>query len=82
MAQLLAYRYHLKDTLSKLLREYIQIREEREESILKGLNELVVVTDKNLRIISSNEAARGIFRLSEEKIISQPLLAVFSLKGF
>lgn len=81
LVQLLVYRYHLKDTLSKVLIEYIQIGEKREESILKGLSELIIVTDRNLNIISSNETTKDVLQVSEAAIVGKPLLAVISLKN-
>lgn len=80
LAQFLIYSYHLKDALFNALKEYIRIREKREESILKGLKELVVVTDENLNIVSTNEAVLETTGLLENEIIHHPLLKIFPLK--
>lgn len=79
LAQFLMYSYHIKDALSKILKEYIQLGEKREESILRGLSELVVVTDKDLNILSTNEAAEEALNLPTASIIRHPLLNILPL---
>lgn len=56
LAQYLMSTYNLKDTISKVLTETLLVGEKREQSILQGLNELVLVTDINLKILSYNSA--------------------------
>ena len=80
LAQFLMYTYHIKDTISKILKEYIQIGEKREESILQGLSEIVVVTDKNLTVISVNESAEKSLGVNAAGIIGKSLLAAVPLK--
>lgn len=79
LAQFLMRTYHLKDTISKLLTEHIEIGEKREHSILQGLNELVLVTDINFKILSSNEAAEKAL-IVPGNIIGNNLLSVLHLK--
>lgn len=79
LVQLLARTYNLKDRISKLLSERIQLGKIREESIMSGLSELVFVTDRNLRIVSANEAVERTQGLPPEKIIGQYLLDVVPL---
>lgn len=80
LAQFLMYSYHIKDTLSKILKEYIQIGEKREESILQGLSEIVVVTDRNLNIISINESAEKSLGISASGLIGKSLVTAIPLQ--
>lgn len=80
LAQFLMYTYHIKDTLSKILKEYIQIGEKREESILQGLTEIVVVTNRDLSIISINESAEKSLGLNALGVIGKSLLTAIPLR--
>lgn len=80
LSQFLMHSYHFKDALSQLLKEYIQIGEKREESILTSLSELIIVTDQSLNIISTNEAVEEALSLSPSEIIYHSLLKVLPLK--
>lgn len=80
IAQLLMRTYHIKDILSKSLAKTIEIAELREKSILQGLNELVLVTDRNLRILSANEAVERTLNILLSEIIGHPFFEVFSLQ--
>src|SRR3989344_9528837 len=79
LAQFLMSTYHLKDTISKLLTQHIEIREKREKSILSGLNELVIVTDINLKILSFNGAVEKTLKLPGI-ILGSSLLEAIRLK--
>jgi len=79
LAQFLMSTYHLKDTISKLLSEHIEIGEKREQSILSGLNELVIVTDINLKILSFNGAVEKTLKLPGI-ILGSSLLEAIRLK--
>lgn len=81
LAHLLMSNYHLKDRLFEILRAYAQLGEQREESILRSLKELIIVTDKNLKIISVNEAVEEALQLSTPEIISRPLFDIIPLKN-
>lgn len=80
LAQILTRNYHLKDAVSKMLSEYIKIEERREESILTGLSEIIVVTDRNLKILSVNNATERALGLSDSELIQKPFLQVFPIK--
>ena len=79
LAQFLMTTYRLKDTLSKLLTEHIEIGEKREQSILQSLNELVLVTDIDSKIISSNDAVEKSLKVPGT-IVGSNLLNVVRLK--
>lgn len=78
LAEYLMSTYRLKETISKILTEHIQLGEKRERSILEGLNELVLVTDVNLKILSFNEAAQ---KSLTENILGNNLLLALRLKS-
>jgi|SRR3989344_1471483 len=79
LAQYLMSTYHIKDTLSKLLTKRIEIGEEREQSILSGLTELVLVTDINLKVLSFNEAFERTLGFSEV-ILGKNLFEILRLR--
>lgn len=80
LANLLIYSYHLKDTLFHTLKEYARIGEKREGSILTGLSEMVIVTDKDFNIISASEAVTKTLKLPTEEIISRNIFNILPLK--
>lgn len=79
LAQLLTQTYNLKDTISKLLSEHIQLGKIREQSIMKSLNELVLITDLDLHILSVNDAVERALGLLIQDILNKELLKVLSI---
>jgi PAS domain S-box-containing protein len=80
LAQFLINTYKLKSTISNLLGRHIQISERREESIVQGLNELVIVTDLNLLITDSNDTIEKALGLSADEIKGKSLLDIVPLR--
>ena len=80
LAQLLNHTYHIKDTISRLMSENLYQGKLREKSILSGLKELVLVTDKDLKILSVNRAAEQIVESVHDQIIGKQLLDVLPLQ--
>ena len=80
LAQLLVKNYQLKDAVSKILEKYLKIGESRERSILRGLNEMVIVTDSSLGIISINNAVEKLLRISSEEIAGRQLLQAIPMR--
>lgn len=76
LAQTITRTYHIKDNLSKKLGQYLQISESKSESILRGLNDFVLITDNKLTIISANEAVQKMLKKGEYDLIKKPLLEV------
>lgn len=72
--------YNLKDSISKILSETLAIGKRREQSILQGLNELVLVTDTNFKILSFNEVVEKTLNL-EGKVTGEHILSVLKLKN-
>lgn len=80
LAQLLNRNYYIKDVLSRILSENLHLGQQREESILKGLNELVLVTDKDLKLLSVNQAVEEATNLSTSQILGRPLFDILPIK--
>lgn len=81
LAQYLVYRYRLKDTIFKVLKEYAETGEQREASILNNISEIVVVTDQNLKILSTNEAFEQSLNIIQENYINQLMMQIVPLKN-
>lgn len=79
LAQLLVRNYQLKDTISKALAKYLQLSESKGESILQNVNELVLTTDKDLKIISINTAFEKTFKIHTIDVEKKDLLQIISL---
>lgn len=77
---LIARSYHLKDSLSKILSEHIQMGKIREESILSGLNELVIVTDLNLGVLYLNSQAEKELGFNNSQVMRHHLFAILNLR--
>lgn len=80
LAQLLIRTYHLKEALSNVLSQYLKLGQQREKSLLKGLTELVVVTDANLKILSVSEAVEKSLNLSAAELLGNSLFIALPLK--
>lgn len=81
LARYIVYRYHLKDTVFGVLKEYAKTGEQRESSILNNISELVIVTDKNLKILSINEALEQSLNITREDCIGHSMLEIVPLKN-
>lgn len=79
LAQILVKNYQIKDTIAKALGRYLQIGESREKSILQNLNELVIVTDENLMIVSINTAVEKYFRIDSIDAVNKDFLEIIPL---
>ncbi|MCL4366391.1 PAS domain-containing protein [Patescibacteria group bacterium] len=79
LAHFLIYNYRLKDKLFKTAKEYAQVGQQREESILVSLQEIIIVTNTQLQILSANTTAEKILHLSQSELAHQPLLKVLPL---
>ncbi len=72
--------YHFKDSLLGSLKKELSLAESEQTAILQGISEMVFVTDKNLNIISCNEAAEKIFSKSNSQIINHQLFDILLIK--
>ncbi len=73
--------YRLKGILSQLLQEMLDLGKTREDSIIDELDELIFVVDRNLKIISSNQAAQRALGQRGEKLKDQLFFKVVDLRN-
>lgn len=86
--QLVVSRYNLKDALSNMLSTQLKLTDtelkltkKRQESLLGGLSDIVIVTNIHLHILSFNEATTQALHLSASELLERPLLDILYLKG-
>ncbi len=70
----------VKNKFTSFLRDYIYMSESRQKSIMTALSNLVIVTDKNLNIVTVNTALERLLRVSASQVLSKPLFQIISLK--
>lgn len=83
LAQILSSRYHLKDKLSQILEAQVQsLNKEIEvhESIIEHVEELVIITDRSLNILSFNKAVENLFDSTIDQMKNKPLLESLDLR--
>lgn len=71
--------YHFKDTLLEVLKKQIILQDIHEKSILRHIQELIIITDKNLHIISVNEAAEKSLLLPKADLLQKAIFEVLFL---
>lgn len=72
--------YYLKDSVLKLLNKEINVNKQQQQSVLKGIDELVLTTDTNLNILSTNDAVEKLLNLSTGEVVNHNLLQIFNMK--
>ncbi len=72
--------YYLKDAVAKVLSREVRTKELQQELVLQGLNELVVVTNKDLIVVSANESAEKMLSSTGAVILKRPIFDVLFLK--
>lgn len=77
--QLVASRYNFKGLISDLLERHIKLSSSREQSLLSGLSDLVIMTDRDLKITSVNEAAVKILGNSPSQLQGRSLADILFL---
>lgn len=77
---LIGSRYNVKDAVVKILTRQIKLSELREQTLLSGLSDIVLILDTNLRILSFNEAAERVLGLSAPEIANRKLFEIVFLK--
>lgn len=70
-----------KNTLTEFLKDYIYTSESRQKSILTALNNMVIVTDKNLSILTVNNSLERLLRLPISQMLNKPLFEIIKLKS-
>lgn len=76
IAYIISKQYHLKDALMNAL----NIKIKTTEAILKNLPELIIVTDQNFNILSTNDAAARTLQRSRSELLNKPLFDILLLK--
>jgi hypothetical protein len=76
IAYIVSHYYHIKDKLFKQLQTQVVA----DEIILQNLNELVIITDLQLNILSANEAVGKMLHLSIAEILDKPIFSVILLQ--
>jgi hypothetical protein len=70
----------VKNKFNSFLREYIYMSESRQKSIMTALSNLVIVTDKDLKIVTVNTALERLLRISASQVLTKPLFQIIQLK--
>lgn len=73
--------YSLKDKLLQVVKKELKLKEIQHQALLQGISDIIFVTDKNLDIISTNEAAEKELSLPESGIIHRPLFDVLFIRN-
>ncbi len=81
LSQFLMNTYNIKDKLTKILGESILIGKVRENFILSGLNELVIVTNQQLQVTSSSESVVKTLKKAQEEIVNKSIFEILPLKS-
>lgn len=80
LALYLSHSNSVKTRFNNFLRDYIEMSEKRQKSILTALSNMVIITDKDLKILSINIAVERLFRISIPQIQNHPLSELLTLK--
>jgi PAS domain-containing protein len=80
LIQFISKTYHLNEVLYRNVSGNLKISTGREHSLLKGLKDIVIITDDKLRVVSLNESAAKTFNLSQEEYQKKSLLEVLILE--
>ena len=80
LALYLSHSNGVKTKFNNFLRDYIEMSEKRQKSIMTALSNMVIITDKNLNVVSINIAVERLFRTSIHQIQGKPLAEFLILK--
>lgn len=80
LALFLSHNNSAKNSFTNFLKDYIYMSESRQKSILTALSNLVIITDKNLSIVSVNTALERLLRLSAPQVIGKPIFEFIKLR--
>lgn len=72
--------YTLKDRLFEIVKKELKLKQIQHQTLLKGISDIIFVVDKNLNIISTNEAAEIELSLPQSAIIQRPLFDVLFIR--
>lgn len=80
LALYLSHSNSVKSKFNNFLKDYIQMSEKRQKSILTALSNLVIITDKNLGVVSINIAVERLLRTSIHQVEGKPISEILTLK--
>src|SRR5258708_3089248 len=75
IAYIITQKYHLKGMLTIMLKKQI----EKDEAILESIQELIIVTDTNLHILSVNDAVERALLKTRAELLDMPLFTAIQL---
>lgn len=76
VSYIISQHYHFKDKLSKMLHSQVI----RDETIFANIEELIIITDTKLRILSINDAVEKSIQKSDTQMIGQPIFEILLMK--
>lgn len=76
VSYIISQHYHFKDKLSKILHSQVI----RDETIFANIEELIIITDTKLRILSVNDAVEKTIQKSDSEMIGQPIFEILLIK--
>lgn len=77
VAYIISQLYHIKDSLSKHLGTQLKA----DEAILSKVDELIIITDPQLNILSVNDAVERALQKSRSELINKPLFQILLIKN-
>jgi hypothetical protein len=72
--------YYLKDSIANVLSRQIKQKDLQQRMVLEGLNELVVVTDKKLSVLSANDAAEKVLSSTSSAVLKRSIFDILFLR--
>ena len=81
LALYLSHSNSVKTKFNNFLRDYIEMSEKRQKSILTALSNMVIITDKNLNINSINIAVERLLRTSIHQVQGKQISELLILKN-
>jgi PAS domain-containing protein len=80
LSALVSKYYHLKDSLFNLVSKKFNVIQSQQELLLLGLKELVIITDRDLKVLSANEAFKNMYSITDTDLIHKKLFDLLALK--
>jgi len=81
LALYLSHSNSVKSKFNDLLRDYIEMSEKRQKSILTAISNMVIITNTELKITSVNIAVERLLHISAQEVEGKPLNEVLFLKN-
>lgn len=72
--------YHLGEKVVDFIEQRLSFEEKKEETIFQELDEVVIVLNKKMEVLSVNHVGRTILQKTNAQIVFKPLLELFVIK--